>query len=353
MILAFGAALAMLSAVSAPARAQDVEQLPLQDTLDVIKGALASQGAVAYQGNVRDTNTGQTWSYTRSITSTDISTDTDNCFLTFHYTVVTNGTTSTDVPRGGIPFKIIAAVEQDSEVAMIARRDAQAGHASWVSSFSPEVYDVVVDRTDGQQNVLSFYSLQVADRVAAAVRHAWRLCSNGSGGGGGGGYQAPQPAPYQGGGGGGGDLGDVMSQIAGAMQSQGDVTYTIYNNGDGQTWQNVNVESWSEITPHPDTCILSYHYSELENGKSNQDVPDSGIPFDKVTGVQVLTVQDDLVRINQEAGHPSWSSRVEPTVWVVEIHRADNAVNEVDFTDRGVADNVADLIRRGASLCHH
>jgi hypothetical protein len=171
----FAALIAACGAAPASAAGPDFNRMSLAETLDFLQGAVMSQGLVAWEARAHDSNKRQDWTYRRSVESSDFSLDLAGCQFSFHYKVTTDGRVSTEVD-GGIPFRLVNAVETMNESQRLRKVDAQAGHPTWSSTTSPEIYVVDVFRNDGQENVLSFYDKGVADQAADAIEHARALC---------------------------------------------------------------------------------------------------------------------------------------------------------------------------------
>ena len=175
--VALTAAIAALASVALPASAG---AQGLDDTFDIIKNAIVSQGDVVWEGFVHDSAPprGQQsdWTYQRRITITNYTYDLPRCRFNFHYRVVTNGEVSSDVPDAGVPLREAAVIKVASEVQLVQMRDAQAGHPTWSSRIEPPIYDVDVIRADGNENVFSFYDLATANNVAREFQRAAALC---------------------------------------------------------------------------------------------------------------------------------------------------------------------------------
>jgi hypothetical protein len=172
-VAAILAGFAVLAAPSVGA-AQD-----LPGTFDIIKNAIVSQGAVVWEGFVHDSNppAGQqsNWTYQRRIEISNYVYDLPGCLFSFHYRVVTDGKVSSDI-EAGVPLRQAAVIKVASEASLVQMRDAQSGHPTWSSRIQPEIYDVDVIRTDGTENVFSFYDLGTANNVAREFQRAAAMC---------------------------------------------------------------------------------------------------------------------------------------------------------------------------------
>jgi hypothetical protein len=173
------AALVSGFAVLAAPGASQAQGRSLLETFDLIQAAIASQGAVVWEGFVHDSapaaGESADWTYQRRVETNNFSYDLPGCTFSFHYKVTTNGEVSTDIDAGA-PLRLARIIKVASEASLVAQRDAQSGHPTWSSRIQPAIYDVDVIRGDGVDNAFSFYDLQTANRVAAAFEHAAALC---------------------------------------------------------------------------------------------------------------------------------------------------------------------------------
>ena len=151
----------------------------LSDVFDQIKNAIVAEGAVGWQGFAHDSSPRPgyqaDWTYQRRTETSNFSYDIQNCYFDFHYRVTTNGSVSSDVD-GGVPLRLARAIRVATESQLVGQRDAQSGHPTWATRLQPEIYDVQVSRTDGQENVFSFYNINNANHVSQLFRQAASMC---------------------------------------------------------------------------------------------------------------------------------------------------------------------------------
>jgi hypothetical protein len=176
-IVAASAAIALMTP-SVGATQGAASNMSLHDAMAEVKRAILSQGVVAWQGSVHAGDSGENWTYTRSVETTNITLNESVCILSFHYKVITNGEVSVDIDAG-IPFGEVESLEATTEAALVQRRDARAGHGSWVSTLTPQIYDIDLVRGDGTENVISFYSSDMANQAIDAIERARQLCRHG------------------------------------------------------------------------------------------------------------------------------------------------------------------------------
>jgi hypothetical protein len=151
----------------------------LSDVFDQIKNEIVAEGAVGWQGFAHDSTPRPgyqaDWTYQRRIEASNFSYDIGNCNFDFHYRVITNGSVSSEVD-GVVPLRLARTIRVAPEARLVEQRDAQSGHPNWATRLQPEIYDVQVSRTDGQENVFSFYSINNANHVSQLFRQAASLC---------------------------------------------------------------------------------------------------------------------------------------------------------------------------------
>ena len=143
-------------------------------------------------------------------------------------------------------------------------------------------------------------------------------------------------------------LGFVRDKVA----QQGSIYYAgvTRDSAGGRSWSDqFNVEA-SNVTADVPACQLNFHWRTAVDGKVTYD-GEVGIPFGKVDRVAVISMEVDTARLSAEGGHPTWTTRVTPAVWVVGYHRVDGRNGSADFRDRDLAERVARAMRHAAQLC--
>jgi hypothetical protein len=165
-----------LAVVAAPAAGHAQS---LSGVFDQMQNAIVSQGAVVWEGFVHDSAAQpgyQTdWTYQRRVETSNFSYDLGNCYFDFHYRVITDGAVSTEVD-GGVPFRMARTIKVETEAQLVEQRDARSGHPTWASRLQPQIYDVDVIRSDGNENVFSFYDLPTANHMAQLLERAASMC---------------------------------------------------------------------------------------------------------------------------------------------------------------------------------
>ena len=147
-------------------------------------------------------------------------------------------------------------------------------------------------------------------------------------------------------------LDETLGFIRDKVAQQGLIYYSaaLHDSANGANWGNqFNVEA-SNVTVDIPACQLNFHWHTVVDGKVAYD-GEGGVPFGKVNQVVVIGMEADTLRLSVEAGHPTWTNKVTPAVWVVTTHRTSGPDNSLDFRDRDLAERVARAMRHAAQLC--
>jgi hypothetical protein len=97
-------------------------------------------------------------------------------------------------------------------------------------------------------------------------------------------------------------------------------------------------------------CDFDYNFKVTVDGSVTTD-GDAGVPLKSLISIQVADLAD-LIRIRDaQAGHPTYSSHLQPAIYAVEAIRGDGQFNEFDFYSLETARRVARLLERAASAC--
>jgi hypothetical protein len=151
----------------------------------------------------------------------------------------------------------------------------------------------------------------------------------------------------------GSSIGSLLGMIRDKLAQQGQISYgsLTFDSSNNRTFTNQFSIELSNITVDESHCRIGFHWLTLRDGKIVLDI-DSGLPFRVATDIQVMSMDDDVTQSAVKEGHPTWSVKTQPTVWVVHLLRADGQRNTIDFHDRGTAELVAGTMRQVMSLCH-
>jgi len=152
----------------------------LADTLNFIQQKLVEQPTINFTSSSHDTdNKVADWTVNFSTEYTRVSADPGQCRLNFHVKVFKN-TTVTSEQDLWIPFHDVTDVTIRTAADELKEGNTNSGHTSWVTTVTPQVFEVVALRAGNKQNFVDFYDQQLAVRVARAMSHAAQLCGGGS-----------------------------------------------------------------------------------------------------------------------------------------------------------------------------
>ena len=136
----------------------------------------------------------------------------------------------------------------------------------------------------------------------------------------------------------------VVAEGPSAMQA------SIQDTATGQTWVNNRRREWSAFVLDPAGCGFSFHYRMLDEGEVKVD-HDGGVPLADVRTIEVGNLDDVMRKVDAQGGHPTWVTHNQPTIWRVNVVRADASENAFYFYDLDHARRVAALFKRAAELC--
>src|SRR5208337_4304003 len=132
----------------------------------------------------------------------------------------------------------------------------------------------------------------------------------------------------------------------------GQVTYTSHghDSNNGHDWSNSFSNEASRVTANPAACRINYHYRVTRDGNVLMDA-NAGFLLKDVQKVEVLTRQKYFDEANLMDGHPSWTAKVEPPVFVLRVRRPANVENQFVFLDEAMANRVAKALTQAVELC--
>lgn len=142
----------------------------------------------------------------------------------------------------------------------------------------------------------------------------------------------------------------TMKFIQDKLNDIGAVNYASYthDNVAGADWTNqYRVEATRVIAS---ACRIGYRWKTAIDGKAGQD-GDGGFLLKDVADVAVMPMEQDQKAQATAQGHPAWSIRVDPPVFVLKVRRTDKAANVFDFFDEQMANRVAKAMVHAVELC--
>ena len=146
-------------------------------------------------------------------------------------------------------------------------------------------------------------------------------------------------------------LADTMKFIEEKLGSIGQVNYVAYNhdNTAGTNGTNKFSSEASNVRASVQSCLIGYHWRDIEEGEVLNDM-DVWFPLKDVQEVVVQTMEQDLKETSSKAGHPEYSIRVDPPVFVIAVKRK-NGGNPFVLYDESLANRIAKALVHAVELC--
>jgi hypothetical protein len=151
-------------------------------------------------------------------------------------------------------------------------------------------------------------------------------------------------------------LSDILALIQNALIAQGPVAFEGFAHdsdppaGQPSDWTYTKRMEYSDISLDPANCQLNFHFKLFVNGDVSTD-KDAGVPLRLISSVKVGS-EADLVQIRDaQSGHPTYSSRLQPAIYDVDVIRNNGDLNEFSFYSLDTAHRVASLFQAAAQRC--
>jgi hypothetical protein len=143
-----------------------------------------------------------------------------------------------------------------------------------------------------------------------------------------------------------------MKFIEDKLNSIGPVNYVAHGHdtSNGDTWTNNFKDEASRVVANPSACHIYYHWSTSGDGKIDMD-KDVGFALKDVQRISVLTREQRFNLENAATGHPSWTAKVEPPVYLLVVQRSAQVENHFLFLDEDLANQVARALKHSVELC--
>ena len=205
----------------------------------------------------------------------------------------------------------------------------------------PGVCTQLMERAQGRLSAVE--ARHAAARVERASQSATRA------------ERAPQPAPPVADR--AGSLADVLNTIETEMVAQGAVAWEGFAHesdppkGYEADWTYQKRVESTDFTYDTENCDFDYHFKVTVDGKVTTDDNNAGIPLKDLTTIRISNLADVIRVRDAQAGHPSYSSRLQPTIYTIEAIRNDGKLNELDFYSLESAHRVGRLLVAAAQRC--
>ena len=143
-----------------------------------------------------------------------------------------------------------------------------------------------------------------------------------------------------------------MSFIQEKLNSVGPVNYVSYyhDNIAGTDGSNQFRDEQIDVVADPNNCHVNYRWRIARDGQVGIDQP-AWFDLKDVTKIMVMSREQDMDEINAANGHPSWSSRVTPSVFTLRLKKTGNGLNIFRLADEELANRVAKAFMHAVELC--
>jgi TIR domain len=151
-------------------------------------------------------------------------------------------------------------------------------------------------------------------------------------------------------------LPDILSQIQSALVAQGPVAFEGFAHdsnppaGTVADWTYTKRMEYTNVSLDPADCELNFHFKLYVNNAVDTD-KDAGVPLRQVSSIKTAPETDLLQIRDAQAGHPTYSSRLQPVIYDVDVVRSDGTLNEFSFYSLDTAHRVANLFQAAAQRC--
>ena len=151
-------------------------------------------------------------------------------------------------------------------------------------------------------------------------------------------------------------LSDILDRITNELVAQGPVAFEGFAHdsdpppGKVSDWTYTKRMEYTAFSNDLSECQLNFHFKLIVNGDVSDD-KDAGVPLRILTAVRVAPETDLLKIRDAQAGHPTYSSRLQPVIYDVDLIRNNGGTNEFSFYDEEAARRVARLFEQAAERC--
>jgi hypothetical protein len=146
-------------------------------------------------------------------------------------------------------------------------------------------------------------------------------------------------------------LADTMKFIEDKLNSIGSVNYIGYahDNLIGNEWANKFGAQATNVRADVAACQIDFHWRVTRDDQVVQEL-DAWFSLRAVDEVTVKTREQNLKELNAKAGHPEWTTRVDPPAFVVAVALR-NGESSFILYDESSANRIAKAIVRAVELC--
>jgi len=148
----------------------------LADTMKFIQDSLSGIGTIKFVASVRNSTNGSTFQYTDSYEISNVVADPSQCRVSFHYREWQNGSANQDKDAWFILSSVESVAVEPEQQNITAVAAANGTPNIVVTNTNPSVTALLVRSNGNGINLLPFADVGLANRVAAAINHAAKLC---------------------------------------------------------------------------------------------------------------------------------------------------------------------------------
>jgi tetratricopeptide (TPR) repeat protein len=148
-------------------------------------------------------------------------------------------------------------------------------------------------------------------------------------------------------------LENTMQFIQDKLNGVGAVNFVSYVHDSiaGTDWTQQSRRAATRVLADASGCRIDYHAKAENNGTVGWDF-DEWFYLKNVEDVVILPLDQEQKELKAAVGHPSWSSQVDPAVFVLKVRRKDlSKSNSFYFFDEQMANRVAKAMVHGVELC--
>ena len=144
----------------------------------------------------------------------------------------------------------------------------------------------------------------------------------------------------------------TMEYIQEKLISRGILNYEVFvhDNSAESDWSYQFSDKLSGTYANASTCQVGFHWRQTRSG---QVVTDKEMYFDLGTSstVDVVSMDQYLTEEAVKNGHPSWTTKVSPVIFVLRISKQGNQENNLVFPDEELANHLAKALVHAIELC--
>jgi hypothetical protein len=134
---------------------------------------------------------------------------------------------------------------------------------------------------------------------------------------------------------------------------EGKLSYTAFVSDSSQSgveWNNKFTVEISNLVADASACRISFHWRAQVNGQVSDD-SDYKLNLKEVRDIIVLPQGQNQKQVDTRAGHPEWTSRIEPSLFTLVARRPRGVENAFLFSEEEMAGRVAKAMVHAVELC--